>query len=74
LLTLLFWAVVIARSFLAIRAFVRSQRRAGNGYSGVYNGPAAPVESGALAILKERYARGEITSDRYKDLRADLIT
>jgi uncharacterized membrane protein len=30
------------------------------------------MESDALRILKERYARGEITSDQYSKMKRDL--
>ena len=72
MLTLLFWGVVIVLAFLAVRAFVHSQRRAGNSYGGAYTGPAVPADSGVLAVLKERYARGEITRAEYEEVRHAL--
>ena len=35
-------------------------------------GALAHMESDALRILKERYARGEITSDQYSKMKRDL--
>jgi putative membrane protein len=69
MLTLLFWGVILALAFLAIRAFVRSQHRVSTAYGGPDSAPAVPANDGGLAVLKERYARGEITRTEYEEIR-----
>jgi len=67
LLTLAFWVGLIVLIILGIQALVRSGSRQ----------PAESVGSTsdrALEILKERYARGEITKDQYDSMRHDLTT
>ena len=68
LMMLLLWAGLIALVILAWRAFVHS----GSGQAAT---PRARPQTGdrALDVLKERYARGEISSDQYEALQADLI-
>jgi putative membrane protein len=67
LITLAFWVGLIVLIIFAVRALVRS-------------GSTRPVESAgpganrALDILKERYARGEITKDQFDSMRRDLTT
>ncbi len=66
LMMLLFWAVVIALAFFAIRAVIRSGGRS-SGTTQSINRNQAPLD-----ILKERYARGEITREEYMNMRSDL--
>ena len=67
LIMLLFWGGLIALIVLAIRAFTNpsSQGRAQGGAS-------SPSRNDALNILKERYARGEITKAEYEEMLEDL--
>ncbi|MHC1735846.1 MAG: SHOCT domain-containing protein [Erysipelotrichaceae bacterium] len=59
-LMILFWALVIG----LIVYFVRRSHK---------NAPAiAPVENKALRIVKERYAKGEITKEEFDRLINDL--
>ena len=55
---LLFWGVVIAGMVLAIRWLVAQGR--------------GPAHDSALAILRERYARGEINREEFEARRRDL--
>lgn len=68
LLMLLFWGGIIVLAFFAIRALVRSEGR------GDRDDWQRPGEPNALEILKERYARGEISREEYLDMRRDLET
>lgn len=64
LLMLLFWGGVLAILGLGVWALIRyTQRQEGRG---------AGSGGRALDILKERYARGEITREEYEDRRRDL--
>lgn len=57
LIQILFWGAVI---FVAVKLIKRS------------NSGAGPPRSSALAILEERYARGEITQEEFNQRRAVL--
>ncbi len=59
---LVFWLLVLAGLVLVVLWFVRQIRP----------GEAAAGRSRALAILQERYARGEITREQYEQVRRDL--
>ena len=61
LMMLLFWGGLIATIFFAVRAFSGSSRQ---------QSPAN--SSAALAILKKRYAQGEISREEYEAIRLDL--
>lgn len=41
-----------------------------------FNGPATPPENrqSALDVLKERYARGEISQEEYQEIRRNLVS
>ncbi len=69
LMMLLFWGVLIALAVLAIRAFTRP----GDGRLGNVNRTVERSEDNALAILKERYAKGEIDKEQYESMRSDLL-
>ncbi len=69
LMMLLFWGGLIVLGFLAFRALTRS----GGWHS---RDTGSTVERGAdnaLAILKERYAKGEIDKEQYDRMRAELL-
>ncbi len=68
LLMLLFWGGLIALMILAWRSFTR----AGSSRAGTPRA-TAPAGDRALDVLKEHYARGEISRDQYEALHADLI-
>ncbi len=69
LMMLLFWGGLIVLAILAFRALSRS---GGWGSRGV-NTPVSRSEDNALAILKERYAKGEIDKEQYERMRSDLL-
>jgi putative membrane protein len=70
LLMLLFWGGVIALAFFAIRWLMQSGRsdRADQERS------LPPRDRDAFEVLKERYARGEITREQYLEMKHDLET
>jgi putative membrane protein len=68
LLMLLFWVVVIALIFFV----VRSLSRPSSGQAARSAGSPGPAPDQALEILRERYARGEISKDEYTSMRHDL--
>jgi putative membrane protein len=57
---ILFWALIV----LGIVALAKWLFSAGSAGGGAGKGP--------LDIVKERYARGEITRDQYEQMRRDL--
>lgn len=61
---LLFWALIIGGIALLVAWLFRQGRP-------IEAGPGPGVER-ALDILKERYARGEITREQYEQMRHDL--
>ncbi|MCZ7574361.1 MAG: SHOCT domain-containing protein [Ardenticatenaceae bacterium] len=63
---LLFWGGVIALIVFAVRSFSSPRQSGGYGESG------GGSRRTALDILKERYARGEITKAEYEEMRRDL--
>jgi putative membrane protein len=65
LVSLAFWVALIVLIVFAIRALVRSGSRPS------VESVGSPANR-ALDILKERYARGEITKDQYDSMRHDL--
>ena len=68
LLTLLFWGVIIALIFFVVRALSRS----GSGQAAPPAGSPGQAPDRALEILRERYARGEISKDEFNSMRQDL--
>jgi len=57
-----FWVLVVGAIVLAVRAFWRPQAH------------FAPPGDAALEILRERYARGEITREQFEEMRRDLTS
>ncbi|MBA3909897.1 MAG: hypothetical protein C0524_08395 [Rhodobacter sp.] len=60
LLMLVFWGAIIALIVFAVRGFVTG------------SGPASKSDADADAILRERYAKGEIDDEEYERRKAQL--
>lgn len=69
LMMLLFWGGLIVLGFLAFRFISRS----GGWQSKDASHTPFRRDDKALAILKERYARGEIDKEQYERMRSDLL-
>jgi len=68
---LLFWGGLILLGWLLIRNVFSSGRRSGVQQDNPPKG--SPPTNTALEILKERYARGEITKAEFEEIRRDII-
>jgi putative membrane protein len=66
LMMLLFWGGLLALAFFAIRAILRS------GNAGGERHPSHDHRENSLEILKQRYARGELSREEYLAIRKDL--
>ena len=64
LLMVLFWAAIIAAAVIAVRWLAQSDRSRDNN--------AKQGSDRSLEILRERYARGEISREEYEQMRKDL--
>lgn len=62
---LLFWALIIAGIVFLIRWLVQS--------TGSRGSSGADTGSQAMDILKERYARGEISQDEYESMKKEIL-
>lgn len=61
---ILFWAAILVGGGLLVAALLRRERTPNTGFG--------PAGSRALEILRERYARGEITKEQFDQMRRDL--
>lgn len=59
---IIFWALVIAGGVALFRVLVRGNR----------NGGTLPTNS-ALEILKQRYAKGEISREEFERMKQELL-
>lgn len=66
LMMILFWGGLIALVVVAVRAF------SGSGQSTGSAGLPTSTDNTALNILKERYARGEISKAEFEEMRDNL--
>ena len=62
---IVFWVLVIVGMVFLIRWLVQTTKREKDVVGG---------SSGALDILKERYARGEVTKEEFDRMKNDLLT
>jgi putative membrane protein len=69
----LFWIVVLPAVIYALRRGPRWRHDAGEAPGTRPAPPAPPAEDRALAILRDRFARGEIDRREYEERRATLL-
>jgi putative membrane protein len=62
---IIFWGLIIVGLVLLIRWLI--QNTSGKGQTGVRTG------SNAMDILKERYAKGEISRDEFESMKKDIL-
>lgn len=65
ILSLVFWALIVAGGVLLVVWLVRS-------LTGVSPTPTATTGPSALDVLKMRYAKGEITKEQFEEMKRDL--
>lgn len=71
LMMLAFWALVVVGVVWLVRSLSGTAGRAGSAGGGAAgDGHGAP--SRALAILEERFARGELTAEEFRRMREEL--
>ena len=69
LMMLLFWGGFLALIFFAVKSFAQSRSsQGGSSSTGAHNS-----SDKAVGVLKERYARGEISKEEYDDIRQNLM-
>lgn len=68
---ILFWLVP---PLLAVGLFWVILRRSGGRANRAADGPSAEDNRRALAILKERYARGEISRDEFEHVKNEILS
>ncbi len=66
LMMLLFWVGLIVLGYFLVRALIRAGR------AGSVDSHAQPAGNRAQEIVKERYARGEITKEQFDQMRQAL--
>lgn len=64
--TILFWGLIIWAIFSLVRGF------SGRGCCGGHGAEHKHREDEALEILKERYAKGEISKEEFERIKGDL--
>ncbi len=64
LMMFIFWGIIIVGAFALIRWLVQNTRGGGQ----------APQGGGALDILKERYARGELSKEQFESMKKDILS
>lgn len=69
LFSLIFWIILI----IAIVWAVKWLMHGGEMHHGMHPGMNAPREDSATTILKERYAKGEISKEEFEAKKKDLM-
>ena len=59
--------------FFIVMFFVAMRRRAGGRWD-MMHGPSRDTSASAIEILNERFAKGEIEEDEYKDKKAKILS
>ena len=67
LMMVAFWGGFITLVIWAVRGFPRASSTQSSS-----DGSAVSLGTSALEILKERYARGDVTKDQFEEIRRDL--
>jgi len=68
LLTIAFWGVLVMLAVVLVRALLGP-----HGRHDTIQMPPMGQSKTALDILKERYARGELTKEEYERMREDIL-
>jgi putative membrane protein len=73
LLMALFVAAIVVGIVLLVRGSTASRGPAESSQTAAPTAPSPPPKSGALQLLEERYARGEIQREEFMQRRQDLL-
>ncbi len=68
-----FWWIPLLMFFFIVMFFVAMRRRAGGRWD-MMHGPSRDTSASAIEILNERFAKGEIEEDEYKDKKAKILS
>jgi len=69
IISLIFWIIIIVLIVWAVKSLARG----GSFHDGPMMHHGIPKEDSALAILRERYAKGEINKEEFESRKKDLM-